>query len=90
MQDTEAVQPLVPGVQQAAVLRVEGDEGQSAPCGSLGEQHAVPLRRQLLVQQRAEQLRGDGGDHVRQQGAVPVQSFGREGVWTPGRKTRRK
>lgn len=70
LKDTEAVQSCVFRVEEAAMLRVaaliEGYEGQSAPCGSFREPHAVSLLGQLLVQQRAQQLWRNVVNDVRQ------------------------
>lgn len=71
LQDTEAVHPLLSWIKEAARLRsaaaaalLEGNKCQSAPCGSLREQQAVPLLGQLLVKQGAEQHWTDGVHHI--------------------------
>lgn len=78
--DTEPVHSFVPRVEEATnAILLEWDECQCAPRGSFEEQHAVPLLRQLLVQQGAEQLGGDGVHHVPQQSVACVQGLGRIG-----------
>lgn len=85
--DTEAVQTRSSGVDQAASALGERDEGQSAAGGPLWEQEAVSLLRQLLEQQRAQQLRRDVRHHVGQEAAVWAEAGGVEHLVTPEENT---
>lgn len=76
VEDTEAVCSHTSGIQQTALALRESDERQGAPGGSLWELHAVPLLRQLLVKQRAEQLWRNVVYDIRQQAAVLVERPG--------------
>lgn len=78
--DTEQVQPLSSRVEETAMLRGAatmwiGDKSQRTSCDSFGNEHAVPLLSQLLMQQGTKQLGRDCVHHICQHCGVCIHHF---------------